>query len=218
MSNTAESAPAAGETRPKIETLGEAAAEINRLHVVLGASAIELTNEFLDQQLAGEEGVTWSMFPRGGFLSRPTPYLPDVMRLIPTDARPLDTIVLGAGYNMWNNLLREYDLTADGILVPDNKGSYTQTDAVRVHRWGRGYDPGEKYLVTADQVLKAPYKHYDSAPTVGAHGGLAWSAGHSVVDKGFVPLEEVTPELLKVVDDLRRYEPVAAPTEIAPIE
>ena len=198
---TNESTLATGETRPTIETIDQAAAEINRLYTELDKVAVDLTPEYLRQRLDGEEGVTWDMFPRVGFLRRPTPYLDPILR---RDG----AILLGGGYNMRFDLLREYDLSKGMMLVPSDNGTFTKADAVTVRRAGRGYDPGDEYIVVGDRVLKAGHDHHDPVPTVGSEGGLAWSASHDWVSSTFRDMNEIDAGLLGVIERLQAYQPV----------
>jgi hypothetical protein len=195
-----ETAPAAGETRPTIETIDQAAAEIKRLYDELDKAAVDLTPGYLRQRLDGEEGVTWDMFPRVGFLRRPTPYLDPILR---RDG----AIVLGGGYDMWFNLRREYDLSKNTMLVPGDNDTFTKADAVTVRRAGGGYDPGDAYIVVGDRVLKADHGHRGPVPSTGSDGKLEWSASRDWVTDAFRDMEAVDADLIEVVERLRAYEP-----------
>lgn len=188
--------------QPTIETVGQVAAEITRLYAAFDKAAANLTSEYIEQRLAGEEGVTWDMFPRSGFLRRPTPILDAIVR-------QEGAILLGAGYTMWNDLLNEYRLVKMALLVPGKDGTFVRTDAISVRRAKRGYNPGDEYIVVGDQILKAGYDHQGSAPTIGAHGGFAWSVPRDWVNDTFRPLAEVDPGLQRVVKALQSYEPDA---------
>lgn len=202
MATPTESAPATGETRPTIETIGEAAAEITRLYVALDKTAVDLTDDYLQGRLAGEEGVTWEMWPRAGMFGRPTPYLDNVVR---RDG----ALLLGAGYNIQRKLLQEYRLSKGDMLIPGENETFTKTGALTVHRAGAGFDPGDEYVVVGDRLLKAGHDHHDSMPTVGAHGGLAWSTPRDWLSDTFSKMTEVDTGLLAVIERLQAYEPAA---------
>lgn len=185
---------------PIIETVGEAAAEIARLYAALDKTAVNLTPEYINQRLAGEEGVTWAMFPRIGLRRRPTPILDAVIRRG-------GAILLGAGYNMWWEMLNEYQLAKVAILVPGSDGTFVKVDAITVHCAGKGFDPGDEYIVLGDQVLKAGHDHFVSMPALGSDGKFAWSAPRDFINGTFRALTEVSPEVRQVITRLRAYEP-----------
>ncbi|HSX29710.1 MAG TPA: hypothetical protein VLE73_04085 [Candidatus Saccharimonadales bacterium] len=195
-----ESVPAEGEIRPTIETISQAAAEIARLHTALGKVAVDLTPEYIKQRLAGEEGTTWAMFPRIGFLRRPTPILDPVVR---QDG----VLLLDAGYTMWSYLLNEYTMSKSAILVPGDANTFAKVDTVTIHRSGRGFDPGDEYVAGGGKVLKAGHKHQGSIPTIGSDGNLAWSASRDMISGVFRDMDEVDGGLRDVIEKLRAYEP-----------
>ena len=189
---------------PLTETVSQVAAEISRLYAVFDEVAVDLTSEYIKQRLDGEEGVTWDMFPRFGFLQRPTPYVAAI-------ARREGAILLGAGYDMWWELHNQYRLTKVSMLVSSGGDSFVRTDAVSVRRASRGYNPGSEHIVVGDRVLKAGYDHDGPMPTTGTDGKLAWSVSRDWVNGTFHPVTGVDSELQRNIKDLRAYELTAAP-------
>ena len=194
----------AGKGRPRIETIEQAAAEISRLYAVLGKAAIDLTPKYILQRLRGEENVAWARLPGAGLGSAPTPLLDPVVR-------HQGGILLGASYDRWSNLVSGYRLATGDVTVSGVEGQLLPPDAITVHRFGEGYDPGSKYAVVGDIVLRSGYKNLPSAPGVGAHGRLEWSAPSETIDNVFQSLGEVDETLLKVIEGVQAYEPPAQP-------
>ncbi|HEY8999153.1 MAG TPA: hypothetical protein VIM53_02445 [Candidatus Saccharimonadales bacterium] len=204
MSRPYESVPAAGEVSRTIETIDQAAAEITRLHTMLSAVAVDLTPEYLDRRLAGEEGVTWDMFPRNSPAGRPTAILDPVVR-------HNGALLLGAGYNAWS---KEYKLSQGAALVPAGDGAFVRAGSITLHRPVKGYRPGVEYVVVGDRILEAGH-HKDSVPTVEA-GKTDWSAPGYSFDGTFREMTEVTPGLLDTIDEVQSYLPVVEPYAAGP--
>jgi hypothetical protein len=196
-----------GPVPPVTETIEWAAAEITRLYRVFDKAAALLTDKYYKARLAGKEGVTWAMFPRSGFHQRPVPILDSIMR-------QGEEILLGAGYNMWHELLADHRLAKTSTLLPQ-KGDMSilaRADTITIRRSRRGYDPGIEYAIIGNKILQAGMDHYDSMPTTGSDGKLAWSVPRSWVNGTFRELVAVTPELQRTISHLQRYEPVVTPT------
>jgi hypothetical protein len=189
------------------ETIDQAAAEITRLYQAFDKAAINLTDEYYKARLAGEEEVTWVMFPRTGFFRRPVPILDSIMR-------QGGKILIGAGYNMWHELLNDHWLTKASALLPQNgdMSVLVRVDIITVRRSRRGYDPGVEYALIGDKIFQAGMDHHDSMPTTGSDGKLAWSVPQSWVNGTFRSMVAVTSELQETISHLRKYEPVVTPT------
>lgn len=191
-----------------IGTIDQAAAEITRLYQAFDKEAVNLTDEYYKARLAGEEEVTWAMFPRFGIFQRPVPILDSIIR---RDGK----ILLGAGYNVWHELLNDHWLSKTSALLHQDgdMSVLVKFDTVTVRRSRRGYDPGVEYAVVGDKIFQAEMDHHGSMPTTGSDGKLAWSGPRSWINGTFRSLTTVTSELQETISHLRKYEPpVKTPT------
>lgn len=200
MSKPGENGPIIEQDRPTIETVGQAAGEITRVYAVLDLGAVDLTSEYLQECLDGEEGVRWAMFPKFGN-GRPTPILDSVMRYN-------GKILLGPAYNLQHSLLWEYRLSQVPTLIPQGDGTLVRTDAVAVSRPRRGYDPGDEYVFGDGKVLRAEYDHHGSIPTVGPGKVLAWTEPRDTISNRFREVAEIDEGLATMMGRLWLYEEV----------
>ena len=180
-----------------IKTITKAAAELFRLYAVLDRKAVDLTPAYIKKRLAGKEGVTWNLFPRTGVLSKPTPILDSVVR-------HEGTILLNAGYDRWQQLSSSYELAKVSAKSLGVSAASAKDAAITIHRLEVGFDPGEKYLILGDQVLKAGYDHLPSVPSP-HRDGLDWSSPRDVLNDTYGAMTEVDDGLLRVLKDMKKY-------------
>lgn len=185
-----------------IETIAQAIQEMRKFYITFDMEAIDLTSEYEKQRLAGEKGVTWEVFPRNA-MGRPTPILDTIMRR-------RGVILLSPYYTMFWDLRKSYWLAKSIVLVPGQATTFTKADAITIHRVGKGFDPGDEYVVTRDQILKAGHDHLDSAPTVGTEGKMVYSTPRSFISSTFHALDNVDSGLRQVIEDLRAFNASAA--------
>ncbi len=180
-------------------TIAEAATELARLFTAFNGVAVDLTGQYIQECLAGEEGVTYHKI--GGV---PKP-------ILPVAVRQNGVVLVNAGYSFDWTLSVDYRLSRTPMLVPSfGDGTFDQTDAILVSRASKGFDPGAKYVAFGGQVSKAGYNQSDVRPTVGDHGGFAWSIPRWSVTDTFCPLTEADGDLRDAIAWLRAREPKTA--------
>jgi len=192
------SPPNTGPARPK-RRVGEVAAELTRLYASLGLTAVDLTPAYLQQRFAGPKGETWD---RDGLDRRDYPILGPVIR-------QAGNLLLGAGYNLWGELVKEFELSDGSMLVPIGERDYVNVDTVAITRSGAGSDPGEAYVVANGDVLRAGYKYSPPSLTY-VSGRPTQSAGRFWIGDTFSPMIGVDNNLSRVVASLQAYEAIAA--------
>lgn len=182
-----------------IKTIAKAAAELSRLYEAFDRKAVDLTTTYIKKRLAGKEGVTWEMFPKGkDAFAKATPLLDRIMR-------HKEAILLSPGYNMCNDVLSKYELTKVPARSLGIDGASGVKHVITIHRPKVGFDPGEKYMILGDQVLKAGYDQMGSVPSPLKGGGFDYSAPRHWLNDTFGPLTEVDADLLKVIKNLQAY-------------
>lgn len=185
--------------RPRIETLGAAAGEIARLFIVFDKTAVDVTPGYLETQMAGEKGVTWDTFR--GWPNRRIPFIAPI-------SRRQGRIELGAAVTWMNGIQAPYRLQQTPLLLPGEDGKFAKTDAITLRESGQGFYPGQEYVVTGERILKADYIHHGSAPTVGSHGGLAWSTPRDYIGDTYQEMTALHPDLTKLITHVQSYETV----------
>jgi|GEM_PF-2030334 len=179
-------------SRPN-DTVETVAAELAKLFEKLKKKAVNLTYQYLRDQLEGEEGKTWTWFD-----GRRQAYVDAVVRYE-------GDIVLGGGYNRWMELLYKLRLSDIVVMMPGENDTFVRSAAIDIRQLGQGADPGAEYVVAPGTILKAGYDHYGPTPTVGANGGLDWSPSRSHVSATFHEITEIDADLRALVDQLRSY-------------
>ena len=193
MTDHSENTPTGKETLPRIETVEQAAAEIVRAYEALGQIAVDLTDEYLEQRLQGEEGVTWKA--HSFFFNSPVPIIDRV-------TRKDGAILLGAYSHPFGS---RYTLTEGEVQLTDD----AVVHGITVHRHKLGYDLGARHVAAHGEIFRGDYTYGHSVPTTDGRGNFAWSEDNIWLGDTFHRMTEVDDQLLKEIAALRSYEPAA---------
>lgn len=181
-----------------IDTVPKAATELRRLHLALGAQAVELTQAYLTAQLAGREGVSWRWSPH---------LVPERAAILDPAIRIGNDVELGAYFLPFRERAAQFRLTDLGEPEGNN---------FTVERQGVGlFRPGEKYWVRGEEVLRAGYtSHQAFAPWEGGISGTITDLdtnNYAPVDGEDAVLFK---KLTRLITDVSFYEiPLADPEE-----
>jgi hypothetical protein len=196
MTDFAEKGPKVPQTTPEIGTIDQAIEEIQRLHGVLGAQAVEHTVESYWSAIKdGEEGIDWRATT--GLTTFRVPILGPIIRRG-------NELLLGPRYNAFNGLESHYTL---GAGLARNWHKVPFEDALTIHRTGMGFRPDEQHLVVNEQILRGQYNWpRDLTPTAESVQRPVVAVPTGRLNGEHAPLTEVDSALLATINELRAYE------------